>query len=133
MAGITMTVIITLLLMVFGELLLGFFNQDPEVIRIGYRIMWFCVPCYVFWVLIEVFSGALRGSGDALIPMVLNLVGICALRLVWLYTVVPAHHTIDTIMLSYPVTWVITGTAFMIYYFRGGWTKRTLTKAAEES
>ncbi|MBQ4321847.1 MAG: MATE family efflux transporter [Oscillospiraceae bacterium] len=131
-AGIAITVVITLILMSFGEFLLGLFNQDSEVIRIGYRIMWFCVPCYVFWVLIEVFSGALRGSGDALIPMVLNLVGICALRLVWLYTVVPAHHTIDTIMLSYPVTWVITGTAFMIYYFRGGWTKRTLTKAAEE-
>ena len=130
-AGIAITVVITLILMSFGEFLLGLFNQDSEVIRIGYRIMWFCVPCYVFWALIEVFSGALRGSGDAVIPMVLNLVGICALRLVWIYTVVPMHHTIETIMLSYPVTWCITGTAFMIYYLKGGWTKRTLTKSEE--
>ena len=130
-AGLIGTAVISALLLIFGKFLLGLFNQDPEVIRIGYRIVWFCVPCYVFWVLIEVFSGALKGSGDAFVPMVVNLVGICALRLVWLYTVVPLHHNIDTIMLSYPATWIITGLAFTIYYLKGGWTKRMLTGAKE--
>ncbi len=119
-SGLSVTAVIITLLLLFGTTLLGFFNQDAHVIEIGYVIICFVVPGYLFWVLMEVFSGALRGSGNAVVPMIINLVGICALRLVWIYTIVPLNHTIETLMLSFPVTWVITGLTFTVYYWRVG-------------
>ena len=123
-AGEITAVVLTALLLLFGKTVISFFNQDQNVVDIGYVVLTFCVPAYVMWVIMEVLSGALRGSGDAFWPMVMNLTGICGLRLIWLYTAVPLHHTVGMISMSYPITWVITGIAFLIYYKAGAWQKR---------
>ena len=120
---ITAAVLVTLLLL-FGKTIISFFNQDPNVVRLGYEVLIYCVPAYVMWVIMEVLSGTLRGAGDAFWPMVMNLAGICGLRLVWLYTAVPLRHTVGMISMSYPITWTVTGIAFLIYYKAGGWQKR---------
>ena len=56
--------------------------------------------------------------GEALVPTVLDLLGICALRIAWLSLYVPTHHTIDAVMVSYPISWGITSVLFVLYYFR---------------
>ena len=73
-------------------------------------------PCYVFFVFIEILSGALRGIGDVLIPMLLTMFGICALRIVWVAIAVPVSPSVATIIFSYPITWVLTSILFIIYY-----------------
>ncbi len=128
---ITAAVIITLLLL-FGRGILAFFNQDRNVIDIGYVVLTYCVPGYIMWVINEVLAGTLRGAGDAFWPMVINLAGICGLRLIWLYTAVPLHHTAGMISLSYPITWTVTGIAFLIYYKAGRWQKRLSLPSAPE-
>lgn len=125
------TVVMVTLILVFGRYLLMIFTRDEAVLEMGLISMRYIVPGYVFWVLIEVYSGALRGSGDAFMPMVMNLVGICAVRLVWIFTVVPAHYTFQTICICYPGTWLITGTAFFIYYRSGRWKKLLLQRKPE--
>ena len=68
------------------------------------------------FVAIEILSGALRGMGSTLVPMVISVIGVCALRVVWIFIAVPIWPTIQTVMLSYPITWVITSALFIIYY-----------------
>lgn len=51
-----------------------------------------------------------------MVPMLISVFGVCVLRLVWLFTVVPAHHTIEAVELSYPITWAVTSAAVLIYY-----------------
>lgn len=92
------------------------FTTDPEVVRIGSAMLKLITPCYMCFVFIEVLSGALRGIGDVLIPTLITLCGICIFRIIWLAGVLRINPTINAIIFSYPVTWIITGTLFIIYY-----------------
>ena len=53
--------------------------------------------------------------------------GKLLLRLLWLFTVVPAYHTIETVEMSYPITWVVTSVSIFIYYRFGKWLKPATT------
>lgn len=123
-----MSVIATLLIstvsVACGEMLCRLFNDDPGVIAVGMRIIRTVPPLFITYNAIEILCGALRGTGDAVRPMLMTLVGVCVLRLVWIFTVVPQHHTIETVVLSYPITWTVTSLAFLVYYLHGGWLKR---------
>lgn len=99
-----------------GKVLLSLFTKDQEVIAIGIDMMRFLVPFYVTYVCVEIYSGALRGMGDALIPMLLSFGGICVLRSGWLLTAVPVWNNMKTVMFSYPLTWIVTSVLFIIYY-----------------
>jgi putative MATE family efflux protein len=92
------------------------FTDDAEVIRIGMEITRFLVPTYVTYVCIEILSGALRGAGDAWIPTLICLSGICLIRVVWIFAAVPRWPGVRTIIFSYPLTWVITSVLFIVYY-----------------
>ena len=93
-------------------------TTDENVVRIGVDMMHFLLPSYFMYVVIGILSGALRGAGRVLVPMLLTCGGVCLIRIVWMFGVFPGHPGINTIMLSYPVSWGITAVLFIIYYFR---------------
>ena len=66
----------------------------------------------------------MRGAGEALQPTLITLLGVCVARLIWIFDVLPFFPEIRTLALCYPVTWFITMTAFLIYYYRMRWLKR---------
>ena len=94
------------------------FTTDENVVRIGVDMMHFLLPSYFMYVVFGILSGALRGAGRVLVPMLLTCGGVCLIRIVWMFGVFPGHPGINTIMLSYPVSWGITAVLFIIYYFR---------------
>ena len=94
------------------------FTTDENVVRIGVDMMHFLLPSYFMYVVIGILSGALRGAGRVLVPMLLTCGGVCLIRIVWMFGVFPGHPGINTIMLSYPVSWGIAAVLFIIYYFR---------------
>ena len=83
----------------------------------------FLAPCYITYILIELIAGAVRGAGKSVGPMLIDVFGVCGLRLAWLFLVVPVHHTLTVVMFSYPITWTVTSVALLIYYFFGRWLK----------
>lgn len=93
------------------------FTTDEGVVRIGVDMMHFLLPSYFMYVVIGILSGALRGAGRVLVPMLLTCGGVCLIRIIWMFGVFPTHSGINTIMLSYPVSWGITAVLFIIYYF----------------
>ena len=65
--------------------------------------------------MMEVCTGVLRGMGKALVSTVISLIGACLLRVVWIWVVFPFSPALETIFISYPITWVITTlTAFIV-------------------
>lgn len=108
--------ILVLFLIAARELLFRLFTSDPEVIRIGCDMLILIIPWYIVYVIIEILAGALRGMGDVIVPMVITLTGVCAFRIVWLAVVMKVSPTIPAIIFSYPVTWVVSALAFIIYY-----------------
>lgn len=121
------TLLISLLFYVFAAPLIGLFSTDAAVLAGGVDIMRYLAPWYVTFVCIEIFSGAIRGTGDSLIPMILTCGGVCLFRVAWIYLVLPMNHTFHTLVLSYPVSWIITSLLFVIYYFQGSWLRRRIT------
>lgn len=124
------TVVLSAFLLVFGRPLYHLFTQDEGVINEAVYQLNVLVPTYLTYICIELLSGALRGCGDTLIPTAMTLVGVCVLRLIWIWGVLPDHHSMLTVMLSYPITWIVTSAMFIIYYAKGNWLRRCIARQA---
>jgi len=105
-------------LLLGGRVLFSMFTTDLNVVAIGLQVQHMLVPFYFIFFCVVVLSGALRGMGHSFVPMLITLVGICLLRIVWLYTIVPINPVLTTTLFSYPVTWSLTALAFVVYYRR---------------
>lgn len=119
------SLIFTFIFFVAGRPLFHLFTADEAVIDIGMQMLHLIAPSYFLFVFIELLSGALRGTGDVVIPMIMTCGGICLLRVLWIIFIVPLKPGLDTIIFSYPVTWFITAVLFIVYYL---WKSRKLWK-----
>lgn len=110
----------TIILVLFaGRFLLSLFNSDPQVIEIGYTRLIMIFTAYIFSMLYELMSGYLRGFGISFVPAILTVIGVCVVRIVWIYTAFPANRAFKTIMMAYPISLSVTAVlifiALMIY------------------
>lgn len=103
----------------FGRQIYGCFTGDAAVIDKGMEVLLFTAPMYFLYVFLEVFSGAVRGSGSSAVPMVIVIANMCVLRVVLLTVLVPLWNTISAVAICYPITWFTTSFCLGIYYFKG--------------
>ncbi len=118
--GIVLTIGVVLgnFVFIFGRTLLGFYSENPDVIEAGMiRLACICI-LYALCGMMDVMVGALRGIGYSVMPMIVSLIGACAFRLVWLATVfqIDSFHRIETVYVSYPVSWTLTLIAHIICF-----------------
>lgn len=125
-AGVT--VFMTALILAVGRPMLGMFTDDAHVVETGMSIIRLIVPTWITYLCIEILSGAMRGAGDSLMPTLMTLTGVCLMRVFWVTVVVPRMHQLPVLMLSYPITWVITSCMFIVYYLRGRWLDRCIAR-----
>ena len=121
-----------LIVLITGKFLLSIFNNDPEVIEIGYTRLVIIFIAYIFSMLYEVMSGYLRGFGFSLVPAILTTVGVCVLRIIWINTVFPANRTFVTIMTAYPVSLATTAVLIFIALIIYRPSKRFANKGKEK-
>ena len=114
----------------FAGPILHIFTGDDAVVALGTTFVRVWAPAYIAYVFIEIFSGAARGVGEAMTPMIITIFGVCVLRLVWIWVVLPFYRTPAMVAASYPVTWGITGVVFIIYHLRMNWLRRHITPEA---
>lgn len=107
----TATVII--LVLIFGKTLLSIFNSDPQVIEIGYTRLMMVFSAYAFSMLYENMSGYLRGFGISLVPAILTIIGVCGVRIFWIFVIFPMHRSFTMIMAAYPLS--LATTALLIF------------------
>ena len=107
----------------FRAPLLGLFSTDREVISIGARMMARIVLFNVVFLPIEIFGGAMRGTGYALVPTVIMILCVCVTRVLWVTLLVSRVHTIEMLCLAYPITWSLCAAVFAAVYFRGNWLR----------
>ena len=122
MAAVT-SVVFSFIVVGGGPVILRLFTQDADVIDICMGMIRVVSPAYITYICIEILSGACRGCGDALIPMILTCFGVCVLRILWVTLVSIVSPGISQIVFSYPLTWTITSILFIIYYKKGKWAR----------
>lgn len=98
------------------QLLSIYITDSAEAIAYGALRMGVVCLTYSLCGLMDVATGALRGLGASVSPMLISILGICAFRVGWVYTVfqLPQFHTPECLYLSYPISWSIT---FIIQLF----------------
>lgn len=92
----------------FRYQLLGIYSSDMDVINFGIeRLELFCLTYFTCGAM-DVMVGQMRGMGYSIVPMIVSLVGVCGIRIVWIFTVFKASNSLLTLYMSYPVSWVVT-------------------------
>ena len=102
------------LILFAGRFLLSIFNNDPEVIELGYTRLVIIFIAYIFSMMYEVMSGYLRGFGISVVPAVITTVGVCVVRIIWINVVFPMNRTFQTIMTAFPVSLALTAVGIFI-------------------
>ena len=106
----------SLMYLLGNPLLSIYLPGDHDAIAYGMiRLMMIGIP-YFLCGLMEVSTGALRGIGSSVTPMILSIAGVCGFRIVWILTIFKTYHTLDCLYFSYTVSWIITTTAQFIAF-----------------
>ena len=98
---------------IFGEHFLHIYTTEAEaisfaLIQMSYVVRWhFLINSY------EITAGSLRGMGYSVLPSLVTLAGSCLFRIVWLATVFRLVATYECVMLVYPASWLVTGSAML--------------------
>ena len=104
---------------IFAEPLLGLYTKNPAAIEQGVIRLSIICTTYALCGVMDVMVGSLRGLGYSIAPMIVSLLGACAFRIVLLSTIfnIDMFHKIETVYLSYPVSWILTFGAHIVTYF----------------
>ncbi len=109
--------ILGLIAVLFGPQLLGLFTNDAEVVRCGMQRVMMMDLFIGGSAFMDCTNAASRSLGKTVMPTVFILLGSCVFRIIWIYTVFASVHTIQSLYVLYPISWLITAAASMIYYF----------------
>lgn len=120
------SLLISILIILFGSSMLTIFTHDQEVLAIGTRYLHIAGSFYVIFSLMFTFSGFFRGAGDTIMPMILTILSM------WLIRIPAAKFLIqyigaDGIWWSFVIGWGFGFLLSVIYYLTGIWKKFKVT------
>lgn len=118
-------------IIIFREQLVGLFNSDPEVIRIGSEYLTIVNLFYLLFMMMFIFYGLLRGAGATLIPMFISVLSLWIIR-VPLSAILSKHMGETGIWWSIPIAWFIGMTGALIYYLSGKWKGKVVAHKNNE-
>lgn len=105
--GVIYTVITAVLLLTFSREMIGLFTKEPEVIRYGVLVMRYLCPFYAILSVMHILAGVARGLGKTLPPMLILITAMCVLRVFWVQLIQPYWHSMDTLCMVYPISWIL--------------------------
>ena len=107
--------------LIVAKPLAAVFNSDPQVNQYTIQVMIYILSLYWLFGVNEVFGGALRGVGRSMVPMLVTLICMSGFRVLWIYGILPFKSTFDFMLLAYPLSWIITFLAYIIYMKKVDW------------
>ncbi len=102
---------------IFRTPLLHIYTHDADALVAGSARLVVVGALFFLNGLQNMMTGAIRGHGYSVLPTAITLLGICGFRVIWILTAFAATHSLNVLYLSYPISWLLTGTAQYICYF----------------
>lgn len=129
--SIGINVFTSVLVLVFGRRLLGFFTPDPAVIEAGYRYLTCLMPFYWIYSIIHILSSFMNGVGDVRIPTLVMLVMFWGVRvpLAWYLS---KHYPGEYLHIAYPVSWLAGCIGTVVYFRTGRWRRGISVKSPRD-
>lgn len=126
MSGIV-TIVTTMIIVLFGHFIMRFFTNDSEVIRIGDQYLTIVSSFYLVFTLMFIYQGVMRGAGDTLIPMFFSLISLWIIRIPLAFFL-SAKVGQTGIWWAIPSGWIIGLSLSFIYYKKGRWKRMAVVK-----
>lgn len=104
------------LFLCFGRQFLALFSSEQAVIDAGMKRLTIMSFSYAVSAFMDCTIAASRSLGKTLVPTIVVILGSCAFRIAWIYTVFAHFQTIPSLYLLYIFSWSITAIAEMIYF-----------------
>jgi putative MATE family efflux protein len=118
---------VTIFSLIFAGPLMSLFTNSPEVIEIGKQYIYIVTPFYIVFSTMFILNGVLRGAGDTLVPMIITIIALWAIRLPvswWLSGEIGSNG----IWWGIPIAWIFGVIISYFYYLSGIWKKRAVVK-----
>ncbi len=123
----SVTIVTTILIIVFGNLLMNLFTNDQEVIRIGNQYLTIVSSFYLVFALMFLYQGVMRGAGETMIPMLFSLFSLWLIRIPLAYFL-SRKTGVTGIWWATPVGWIFGLALSYSYYKTGRWKKKAVVK-----
>ena len=112
------TMVLSLLFLLITRPVLGLFTNDANIVELGVTRVKVLLYAETLNVIMDNLSGTMRGLGRSLVPAIVSLIGVCGVRITWIFTGFHIYHTWMSILLLFPVSWGITAAVLMVLYLR---------------
>jgi putative MATE family efflux protein len=125
--SIALSVVICLLIIIFGGSLMSMFTDNENIIAIGNEYLVIVSSFYVCFAVMFTSNGALRGAGDTVVPMFITLFSLWAIRIPLSYFL-SEQIGVTGIWWGIPVAWVIGMVLSYAYYKTGRWERMAVVR-----
>lgn len=138
--GLSVSVVLVGLIVIFGKYLMLLFTNTPEVISLGQRMLDTLAVGYIAMAVTQILSGIMRGAGDTMTPMWISMITTVIVRVPVAYGLeyitrpeggAMGSGTPDPIFLSLLISWIVGAILTVVAYLRGGWKKKAITDTAK--
>ena len=107
--------VISFILYFYNKPLAYFLIKDKNIVDLTSEVIHLIAPLYFMYVIGDVLSGAIKGTGNTLHSMVINIFGICICRILWIFLIVPLNPTFFMVLYGFIVSWIITALIYIVY------------------
>ncbi len=122
--GVSVTLVLSLLTIIFPEFLIQLFIRDENVVAAGTNYLIICGLFNVFFAIMCIVNGLISGSGDTFTPMLISLLVLYFIRIPVAYFFAPYYHEL-AVWWSFPASWVLASILSTSYYLSGRWKKKS--------
>jgi putative MATE family efflux protein len=77
------------------------------------RMLWKWPGFFIFSIM-NACSGTMRGLGKSSLAALIAFIGTCVFRVVWIFTAFLYFQNLESIHISYPISWFLTGGCFAV-------------------
>lgn len=105
-----------LVVTIFPEAVIGIFNKDPAVLRVGKSILLINTWGYLLNAVNDVLINCVKGMGRSIGPTVINLTTKTLPNVIWVLAFFPMRRTVEWLYLGSPISWLISSVVLAIYY-----------------
>lgn len=123
--SIIIAITVAILFALFSEQFILMFNSDAEVLRIGTRYLNTIGPFFIFISISFMLTSAIKGSGNAIFPLISSIVSLWIARLPGSYFF-SSLIGVDGIWIGIPLGWLIGFIITLVYYKKANWNKELI-------
>lgn len=120
----TLTIFLAAILFIFGDTILAMFTKDLAVVSTGTMIMRTLSIGYILVNNYIILSGAVRGVGDSVAPLMASFTCNVLIRVSLAYFLVHLTGNYRMIFVTIVIAWTLATIYMSVYYYRGFWKKK---------